>query len=338
MDAISKQMSRAGIVSALKKLTTQTDFYYQQAFERIERKEDFGPLAKRMIGWLLTLHEPLTEEELAQAVGIETDTPLELSPNDLEVHLPTLIEMSEGFVTSYPSRRLPVTFTQESGRAFLESKLVTHGDIDWNADIARTYLRFMCLRWSARALDDACEELFEPPNLENTPQAWYSLVLKAARSWPVYARAAKEDLSSPECDLSDTLRQRVQLLMLCCVYNWGPIVRILAKSEKLEPCEPVYRLFSPLHTAVSLGRTHVVQALLENIAFDVNGRGIGFNASDSPSERLFSRSSSIQRPQDVALTWRRDYGEPDTYMMRISRGGHSVRTSPAIGCGRERRR
>lgn len=276
MEVVAKQINRAGIIAALETLSSQAEVYYKQALKRIRKKDDFGPTIVRMLGWLLTLREPLLDEELAQAMGMAEDTPLQTFPSDLEVHLPTLIGMAEGLLVSYPAKSQPITFAHQTVRTFLHSELVQSGLTDWNADIARTYMRYICLDQSVSSLEEACREEFDWRAARSTSMGWYDLLRKAASTWPTYASAADEDVSASEQEIITNCRGAA---VFCCFYGWASIARLLATSQLANPCETIYDFYSPLHVAISSGHHDAVKALLEAAYLDVNRRGIGANGT-----------------------------------------------------------
>lgn len=258
-----------------------------------------------MLGWLLVLQKPLTDEELAQAMGIESDNTAGLRTDDtrhaafypdvdddeLEIagdledfaaHLPTLVESSEGFVVDYPSKNKPIVFDHPSARNFLRSRLVTHGDTDWNADIARTFLRYICSNTSLDALEDDCLEHFAPAQTRGSFNSWYSLLVKAVWSWTEYASVARQDLVCYERELVSRLQKKTTSpLMLCCMYGWSPIIRLLAQSNPLDPFRAHFTWYSPFHIAVNLRQTGAIHVLFECAnELDVDRKGFGVTLSD----------------------------------------------------------
>lgn len=305
-----------------------------------------------MLGWLLVLQKPLTDEELAQAMGIEAENTAESGTDDIRhtavrpaveddeleiagdledfaAHLPTLVEMSEGFIVDYPSKNKPIVFDHPSARNFLRSRLVTHGDRDWNADIARTFLRFICSNTSLDALNEDCLGHFAPAQTRGSFNSWYSLLVKAVWSWTEYASAAKQDLACYEQKLVSRLQEKTASpLMLCCMYGWSPIIRLLAQSNSLDPFRAHFTWYSPCHIAVNLRQTGGVHTLFECAKqLDINSKGFGVTVSDHFAKftpdffknRCYGDELSPDVTSHDPLTWSRQVFRWGTYNMLRTR-------------------
>lgn len=286
MAVIAKQLNRAAISKVLQGLSSQTHVYYGQALARIEANLDFGAAIMRMIGWMLTLREPLSMEELSQALGIDHEMDESTSPQDLEVHIQSLLAMSEGLIESYPSATSPLAFTHETVRCYLHARLA-EDNVDWNAGIARSYLRYMSLDWCVGAFYECCRTFIDYPASPSSPSTWYSLLLKAAKTWTTYARAAHEDTFASEQSLVDRFvrEQGGLLLILCCIYDWPSIARKVVESTRISPCTTYMSLYSPLHVAIGLGRYHVTRALGDSAHTRINDMGFSQTLSERPPIR-----------------------------------------------------